>query len=394
LPTKSIQGLGLQLPNLPLGLRGLDMKQTVLATAGAWAQAPSGSGAAVLDLSNAYARIYAANSNIFTTTKDGSIYRLDQPIQGLATAGTLAPAQMACWFTQQTRTCRRQFSRADKKPFYLHSFSYSDNLMLIAEDVNRVLEWFKQRHGSLINPSQTKEIGSQPVRTLGFRWSVKDSTLIIRRPPKDKTAARRSFYDYMIGRQPLMAIIRGGGLQLHVDGVSRNHQATSAAGIFQKGRIITATVRVKQGIDQLLSEAHAIKIGQHLRDQLKQPTLPIRTDSNILLTINKSTNPRDTIEHRIIAGVEELEFIPGEDNQADQLTREETLIHKFNQKRPRRIHSTNTSPTRATSPNHKRPKVHSRHKRPRPESPSESEEEISIRSISSEEESRTNDTFS
>merc|ERR1712037_666060 len=146
----------------------------------------------------------------------------------------------------------------------------------------------------------------------------------------------------------------------------------SAAGIFQKGRIITATVRVKQGIDQLLSEAHAIKIGQHLRDQLKQPTLPIRTDSNILLTINKSTNPRDTIEHRIIAGVEELEFIPGEDNQADQLTREETLIHKFNQKRP---------------------KVHSRHKRPRPESPSESEEEISIRSISSEEESRTNDTF-
>lgn len=367
--TKTLREYGLSLPPIQKGLPGLDLKGTILSTVGAWAACTSSTpGLAILDLANAYARIHAPASNIFSTTSDNQVFRLTQPVQGLAIAGTLAPSLMHQWFKRQTRKCRRSLEKKHKEPIYLHSSSYSDNVVIVSSRIEEVLDWFLTQHKELINRQQTQVITRNPVRTLGFRWSVSSTnTLTIRRPARTNKE-QVAHYDHVIGRQPLLRILSNLPIQHYCDGVSSEGSAISAAGIFQDNRLILGTVKRRQGIDQLLSEATAIRLSNQLRSRSSRLQDTIFTDSEILTKIADHELPRDTIERAIIRDISQIKFVPGDNNLADPLTREDHLIKKFEVRRPKRVLSPRTTPTRSTTPRHKRVRLPSE---PEDQSPSD-----------------------
>jgi len=355
LPTKNLARQGLSLPELPYGMEGLDMRTVILSTAAAFANAPSKASIISLDLANAYARIYAPTSRLYTKTKDGRYVHLKQPIQGLASAGTMAPAVMASFFKRLIRKTRKHLRKVYSREVYIHGTSYSDNCILVTDAPEDAFQYILQTWGTLINTDQSHILTDNTSTILGLRWSIKPHGLIIRRPAKIKSIEKSKHYDFIFGRRPLMRIEANQPLKLYCDGVSIDHHATSTAGFFQQERVITALTEQRRDIDQLLAEAKSLMIAQELRYAIRRPQMEIFTDSEILTKIAASPNPRTTLEYGAIGSIQGMKHVPGTDNKADPLSRDPALIKQFIRKRPRTaVYSGPTSPTRPSSPNAKR----------------------------------------
>ena len=340
LNTEHVQSTGATFPHLKsYGFLGLDLRETVTTTLTNYAFAPKGSGLMIIDVSNAYARIRLNDSNMYTRDKDGQVWRLDQPVQGLATAGTLAPHLLTLYFKRMIRTIRQKLKKKyGPTTVYLHGHNYSDNLMLVSSLPGPTFSLVEQHMGPLLNREQSQIVTmNNYTRTLGLRWKIGlDKALLVRRPQRTNEFAE-STYDYLMGARPTIRVEIDRPLTLYVDGVSdQDYKATASAGLFQGENIIQAIVRTKVGIEQNLSESQALVMGSQLRREANRSEMVIHTDSNINKTIAESPNPRETIEFKIVGDISDLQFTPGKDNLADPLTRDPELIERFTRKRPRR----------------------------------------------------------
>lgn len=336
LPTKSITDHGIKLPVKPLAAPGLDLKGTLAETVISFAQSPPNSSILFYDLANAYARIIYEDSKIFTKTTDGHFIHLRQPVQGLSLAGTLAPALMFTFFKKNIRAIRRKLSRRHPN-IYLHASSYSDNLVLVTNFPKLVNNEIQSRMGIFLNHDQTHHLFKNH-RALGLRWKMHNDgqNLTIRRPARIISTEKKSYFDFLLGKdRPLISISKG-PINLYCDGVEVDGKATSAAVVDQEGKKLFGLTESRHGIDQLLSEAKSIRLANELRVLMKRPSLPIKTDSEILFNINNNEEARGTIEHRLVGDVDNLEWICGKENEADSYTRDENDISVFYRKRPRK----------------------------------------------------------
>lgn len=336
LPRTTFEKSGLSIPDIP-PLPGLDLRTTLMTTISNFATAPSNSKIILLDLTNAFAHIHYPASNVFTYTTDRILFRLDQPVQGLSIAGTLAPAVINNFFKRIIRKCRRHLKK-EKRNAFLHGSAYSDNCLVVTDEPELAFSYFKKILGKLLNTEQSTIIREKTVRTLGLRWKIKDNVLIVRRPQREKSNERRNFYNFLLGRKPMITVRCDEQPTIFVDGVSdEKYLSTSAAGLYQKETLLFGIVEQRLGIDQLISESKAILLGNELRSATSKD-IPIFTDSEINLSILNNPNPRNTLEARITNKIRNVVFTPSKFNLADQLTRDDQLIDIYSRKRPRKAH--------------------------------------------------------
>ena len=81
----------------------------------------------LLSMPNAYAGIKLEKSNLFIRTSDNKIFCLSQPVQGLASAGTIAPAVLFQLFRNFLRKLRKKYPG-----HYIAGSSYSDNCLVVS----------------------------------------------------------------------------------------------------------------------------------------------------------------------------------------------------------------------------------------------------------------------
>jgi len=359
---------GISIPDVAIqgDPQGLDLRGAITHCLGNWAAAPTGASLILIDISNAYARIKLTDSNLYTEDREGHIWRLDQPVQGLCTAGTYAPHMLSLFFKKLVRVVRKRL-RKDRPGPYIHGSSYSDNLLLVTDRPNDTYKYIVEILGQLLNTQQSGIITGTTKRTLGLRWKVHRDTLILRRPPR--TDRSRTNWDYILGRVPMVTVKTNNPTVIYCDGVqdTQEHTAYAAAAIYQGSHIIMARIMDRQKLDQSLAESQSIRLAQDLRNDLKRLDTPIHTDSQINVDISKNKRPRQTLEALIIHEIDNLVHTPGEDNLADKLTREQEMIERYYVRRPIRkkrrmshtkgVHHNDLSPGPTTVPQDTGPNV-------------------------------------
>ena len=282
------------------------------------------------DLTNAYANILLKNSNIYFKTNT-SIWRLNQPIQGLNTAGTIAPAIIHDYFKKLIKRVRRKLKKRHNN-YMLDYASYSDNMLILTNYPDETKAMMDFELGPKQNQEQFKDSREGTFRTLGFRWSIKNKKLFIRRPSRYVSKEHSSYYNYVIGSQPFIMVQQSNKLAIYSDGVSRitpdkGHQSTYAAGLYQKSRLLYAVVNERNGIDQSISEALGIQLGDKIRKDLNFPVQQY-SDSEININISNLKRARQSPE-RFLLSSNQLSFVPGHNNPADILTRDPGEILKW-----------------------------------------------------------------
>lgn len=338
----------------------LELRGTILQVAMSYAEGPERTSLISIDATNAFAHIDLKQTNIYFRTIDAVLYRLQQPVQGLGCAGTLAPAILFKYYKNLIRRIKRKLIK--KLPgLFIQSASYSDNCLIITSRPEEVLTLLKEEMGIIFNEKQlniTNNDNNNKFRTLGLEWKIRNNRLKISRPNKIK-AEQKSYYDYLLGNRPFIEIEANKQVRIFCDGAARSRiedditvkEGISAAGLYQNSRLIYGQTRIRRDIDQLISEAVSISMADEIRKETKKNHYPINTDSEICSTIMKNSRPRNTLEYRITRDIENTNWILGDANEIDELTKNDKLIDLYKRKRPRRIkelHSTYSSPTKAT----------------------------------------------
>jgi len=354
IPTKTLERRGLITPNWikhvnpQLNIREVVMK---IAAAHSYMRQEEGKYEIKLlsiDLTNAYARIKLNNTNLYCKTKENGLWHLEQPIQGLAGAGIIAPAIIHKYFVRILRKIRKKLKKKDKK-YRLEIASYSDNAIILTNaPEGTVRQLIEEKMGDLFNKSRyqtTPNAQDKYIRVLGLRWKIKDGTLLIRRPAREKKINRKIYHDHIFGRGNAMLYVNNDSpLQIYCDGKAqqiKDHkgkfsEAVSAAGLYQNERLISARIEKRNNIDQILSEAKSWQISHKIREVTGNRSMEIKTDSEILTKINNNGRPRMTLEAKIIKNYKGFTFIEGTRNLADELTRNMELIDKYFKRRPQK----------------------------------------------------------
>jgi len=285
----------------------------------------------IFDLSNAYARIRCKSSNLFFETKDKFLYKLNQPVQGLASAGVIAPHVLYNYFKKLIRKVRKRLRKKSKQA-RIEFTSYSDNCLIVTNEASKVRKFIKQELAKH-NLENTKQFGmaSQGFKTLGMKFKLKkrgeENYLIIRRKETAKPE-RQQYYNYILGQRPYILVEEKPTI-MAVDGVSKEGTGTFGWTISQGERTLHGAVMKRQGIDQLISESAALHLGDKLRREAKLQHVPLHSDSEINLNLLENDNQREGIEFKIVRDIKNINFIPGRDNPADILTRDKKLQELF-----------------------------------------------------------------
>lgn len=356
----------------------LDIRRTVLSTVASYAEGPNGSSIMSVDLTNAYANIYLQQKNIYFKTKEGTLHRVQQPIQGLGIAGSLAPKVMHDYFKRIVRKLRRKIKKSTPD-LYLQANSYSDNMIIVTNKPEIVKNQLKTELEHLFNDEQYQMINNtnnDRIRILGLYFQIKENQLKISRP-RSITEQQRPYYNYLLGNQPFIKVNSGKELEIYCDGAAKiivaHHEkhnyeikeqenedmsyvnsttsayklGISGTGLYQAGKQLYAVTRKRRDIDQILSEAVSIKMANELREDIKRPNIPIKTDSQICYNIINNKRARQTLEQSVLNEVNNVQWIEGDDNLNDPVTKIPELTDKYERKRPRRkLYSLPTSPTR------------------------------------------------